>query len=119
VDLNVNIALVLVVGFFGFVMMTVSGGIVSTVHVFAFAGDLSMFPARSIARTWKICFPSIKGSEVHGLVHEANTLLSKLHSKVLLPSVEVKEKVARGLFVYVGGLAVIMVFGAFVSTVQS
>ena len=109
----------LVVGFAGVAVMLVFGGVVSTVHVLAFAGDLSMFPAGSVARTWNECFPSTKVSEVHGLVQDANTPLSTLHSKVLPASVEVKEKVAIGLFVNVGGLEVMVVFGAFVSIVQS
>jgi len=110
---------VLVVGFTGAAVMVVSGGVVSTVHGLAFAADLSAFPAGSIARTWNECFPSAKGSEVHGLVQGTNKLLSTLHSKVLSASVEVKEKVALGLFVNVGGLEVMVVFGAFVSIVQS
>jgi hypothetical protein len=119
VDVNLKVALVLVVGFAGFAVIVVSGGVVSTVHVLAFAGDVSVFPAGSVARTWNACFPSSKVSEVHGLVQDANTPLSTLHSKVLPASVEVKEKVALGLFVNTGGLEVMVVFGAFVSIVQS
>jgi len=119
VDVNLKFALVLVVGFAGFAVMVVSGGVASTVHVLAFAGDLSVFPDRSVARTWKACFPSTKGAEVHGLVHAAKAAVSILHSKVLPASVEVKEKVARGLFVNGGGLEVMVVSGAFVSIVQS
>jgi hypothetical protein len=80
VDVNLKFALVLVVGFAGSAVMVVSGGVVSTVHVLAFAGDLSVFPAGSIARTWNECFPSTKGAEVHGLVHATKAALSRLLS---------------------------------------
>ena len=51
VDVNLNFALVLVVGFAGVTVMVVFGEIVSTVQGLAFAGDLSMFPAGSVERT--------------------------------------------------------------------
>jgi len=118
VDVNLNFALVLVVGFTGVPVMVVLGGVVSTVQFLAFAADLSMFPAASIARTWNVCMPSFKGAEVQGLVQGANAPPSRLHSKVLPGSVEVKEKVATGLFVSFGGPDVMVVLGAFVSIVQ-
>jgi len=111
VDVNLKFALVLVVGFTGVAVMVVSGGVASTVHVLAFAGDLSVFPAGSVARTWKACFPSTKGAEVHGLVHAVKAAVSRLHSNVLPVTVEVKEKVALVLLVAVAGLEVIIVSG--------
>ena len=117
-DLNLNFALVLVVGLDGPVMV-VTGGVVSTVHVLDFAGDLSIFPARSVARTWNVCFPSTKGADVHGLVQNPNTPPSRLHPKVLPSSVEVKEIVAIGFLVKIGGLEVMIVFGIVLSIVQS
>ena len=118
-EVNLNLGLVLVAGFAGVPVMVVFGGVVSTVHVLAFAADLSVFPAGSVARTWNECFPSTKEPEVHGLVHAVKPALSRLHSNVLPASVEVKVKVAKGLFVNVRGLKVMAVFGAFVSIVQS
>ena len=50
VELNVNVALLLVVGFLGFLAMFVSGGIASIVQM-NLAGVLSTLPAASIART--------------------------------------------------------------------
>ena len=50
-DLNPNVALVNVVGFAGFPVIAVVGGVVSTVHVLALAADLSALPTASRALT--------------------------------------------------------------------
>jgi hypothetical protein len=55
-ELNVKLALALVLGFAGLDVMFVSGAIESTTHV-SDAGVASVFPAASVARTWKVCEP--------------------------------------------------------------
>jgi hypothetical protein len=55
---NLNSAVVLIVGSAGFVVMVVVGAVVSaggsTVHV-QLAGVVSRFPSASVARTSKLC----------------------------------------------------------------
>ena len=45
-------------GLLGDAVMVVFGAVVSTVHVYE-AGVASTFPAGSVARTWKVCEPSV------------------------------------------------------------
>jgi hypothetical protein len=54
VEVNEKLAAVCDVDPLGPAVMVVSGGVVSTVHVNE-AGEGSMLPAASIARTWKVC----------------------------------------------------------------
>ena len=51
-----NVALVLLTEPVGPLLIVVSGAIVSTVHVRE-AGDPSVLPAGSVARTWNVCEP--------------------------------------------------------------
>jgi len=57
-EVNVKVALVTFVGFAGADPILVSGALVSIVHVYE-AGVGSVFPAGSVARTWKVCVPSV------------------------------------------------------------
>ena len=50
-DLKLNVALVNVVGFAGFPVIVVIGGVVSTVQALALAADLSALPTESRAFT--------------------------------------------------------------------
>ena len=118
VDLNLNVALLLAVGVFGFPVMLVSGGIASIVQM-NLAAILSVLPAASMARTWNVCFALPKLLYTCGLVQEANALTSNLHSNVPPASVEVKSNLALVSFVTVGGCKVIVVFGRVLSIVQS
>ena len=54
VEPNVNVALVLLTEPVGPAVIVVSGATVSTVHVRE-AGEASVLPAASVARTWKVC----------------------------------------------------------------
>src|SRR5437899_10420441 len=93
VDLKLKLALVLLGSAGGLVVMVVSGAVVSMVQV-KLAGVASMFPAGSIARTWKVWLPAASALYLFGLVHAANAPPSSLHSKVLPALVAVKLKVA-------------------------
>ena len=57
VEENVNVAPVAFVGSFGVEPMDVFGGVVSTVHV-NWAGEASVLPATSVARTLKVWLSS-------------------------------------------------------------
>ena len=57
VDENVKFALAELEGSVGFESMVVLGATVSTVHVYC-AGEASVFPAASVARTLKVWLPS-------------------------------------------------------------
>ena len=96
--------------------IAVSGACVSTVHV-RLAGDPSVFPAASVARTWKVCSPSASALRTCGLVHEANVPSSSLHSNVAVSFAE-KAKVASVARVDTLGPESIVVSGAAVSTVK-
>ncbi len=53
-------------------VMAVSGGVVSgvlTVHVRE-AGVASVFPAKSMARTWKVCVPGARPVNALGELHD-------------------------------------------------
>ena len=68
-------------------MIDVSGGVLSTVDTvkLRLAGVGSTLPARSMARTSKVCGPSESAEVVNGVVHEANTPASTRHWKVGRP----------------------------------
>jgi hypothetical protein len=55
-ELNVKLALALVLGLVGLEPIVLSGASESTVHVND-AGVASVLPAASVARTWKVCEP--------------------------------------------------------------
>ena len=61
--------------------MVVSGAVASTVKELS-AGDSSTLPAPSIARTLKVCGPSVSWAEVYGEEQDANASASTLHSNV-------------------------------------
>jgi len=82
------------------------------------AGEESVLPAPSTARTRKVCDPAPSPVYVCGLVHAANGAASRLHSKVAPVVSDVKSKVAVVSFVGPAGADVIVVSGAVVSTVQ-
>jgi hypothetical protein len=66
---NSKLALVLVVVGGGPKLMVVCGAVVSTVHV-KVAGVGSAFPARSTARTSKVCAPWLSPETIRGLEQE-------------------------------------------------
>jgi len=115
---NVNGADVLDVGLAGVESIAVTGGVVSTVHVFA-AGVSSTLPASSRARTRNVCDPSASGpAYARGDVHVTYVAPSRLHSNVAVPSELVNVSDADELFVVLGGPPVSVVLGAVVSMVQ-
>jgi hypothetical protein len=65
-------------------VIEVSGGVVSgsgaaAVHVLE-AGDGSVFPAASVARTSNVCEPSLKFEYAFGELHAPHALASRRHS---------------------------------------
>src|SRR5439155_3649939 len=92
---NVNVAVMSCVTLDGPESMIVSGGIVSTIHVRA-AGDGSTFPARSVARTLKVCEPWPRPVKlcVVDESHELNPAPSSEHVRVEPGSVAWKVKLA-------------------------
>ena len=78
-----------------------------------------MFPAVSVARTWKVWLPALSAGEiVSGLEQEVQLPLSTRHSKVEPVSFELKVKVGVGSFDGSAGLEPMVVFGAVRSIVQ-
>lgn len=57
--LKLNVALVLLLGLPGWLVIVVSGASISTTQV-KLAGAPSTLPTLSIARTWKVCEPAAK-----------------------------------------------------------
>ena len=96
---------------------TVSGAIVSTVHV-RDAGDASALPTPSTARTRNLCSPSARAESVCGLEQLANGPPSKAHSKPAPVSGEEKKKLAVLEATVPDGPESIAVSGAVVSTVH-
>jgi hypothetical protein len=117
VDVKLKLAAVEFVGFVGLAVMVVFGAVASIVHV-KLAGEGSVFPAVSTALTWNVWLPAVRPEYARGLEHAAKAAPSRLHWKLLPASVEVKERLALVWFVGFVGCAVIVVFGAVVSTVQ-
>jgi hypothetical protein len=58
VAVNEKLAAADALGLLGDEVMVVFGAAVSTVQVYE-AGVASVFPAGSVARTWKVCEPSV------------------------------------------------------------
>ena len=85
---------------------------------FLVAGVASVFPAGSLARTWKVWDPLGKAVYVLGLVHAAKAAVSSLHSKVEPASVAVNVNVAVFGLLLPLGPPVIVVSGAVVSMVH-
>jgi hypothetical protein len=102
----------------GGVFVTGGRAVVSIVNA-VLAGDASTLPARSVARTPKVCDPSLSELETHGDVHGWNACASTLHSKVALGSSDEKANFAAGLFEGLGGAVSIVVSGGVRSTVHA
>src|SRR5712691_10973066 len=94
------------------------GGVRSTSHVQE-AGDGSVLPARSIARTSKVWEPSESASRTWVLVQAEKSPPSTLHSNAELVSVEAKSKLGVGAFDGSPGRVPIEVSGGVRSTVTS
>ncbi len=90
------------------------GGAVSTVKT-RVAGDASVLPATSVARTDTECAPSPSAEVVHGLVQLTHDPESTRHSNTELASLDVNANVGVLSFVVPVGPDVIVVSGAVVS----
>src|SRR5947207_4814638 len=85
-----SVRVVLLEGLEGPVSMLVSGAVRSTVQVWV-AGEASVLPAASVARTSKVWLPSLSaGERVSGEVQAVQLPLSIRHSKVEPLSLELK-----------------------------
>src|SRR5438552_599494 len=93
--------------------MVVSGGVVSTVHAFP-AGAWSTFPARSTARTEKVCDPSARPLYAAGGEQPVKAAPSNEHSKIA-SSLATKLKTEEPAFVSEGGPESSKVSGAVLS----
>ena len=91
-----------------------AGGAVPTVNE-RVAGEASVLPATSVARTETLWAPSLRAAVVHGLVQSAQAPESTRHSKTEFASVAVKANVGVLSFVVPVGPEVIVVSGAVVS----
>jgi hypothetical protein len=91
-----------------------AGGVVSTVKE-RVAGEASVLPATSVARTETVWAPSPRALVVHGLVQSAHAPESTRHSKTELASEDVKANVGVVSLVVLFGPDVIVVSGAVVS----
>jgi hypothetical protein len=114
---NVNVGVGSLVSPEGPESIVVSGPVVSTAKL-RLAGVGSTFPATSIARTWKLCAPSVSGAVVWGEVHAAKAPASTRHPKLAFSFAE-KAKVGVGSFVGPEGPESIVVSGGVVSGVPS
>src|SRR5688572_30944715 len=124
---KVNVALLSVVVAGGPEAIVASGGVMSASSTVQFqvAGDASMLPSASMARTAKVCGPTVIGGVPRstsgyrtGDSHSAKAAPSRLHSKVGSRSVPVKVNVALVLVVDASGPDVIVVSGG-TATVHS
>jgi hypothetical protein len=79
------------------------------------AGERSVFPAASTARTWNVWRPKSSFDVVWGEVHDAKSDPSTEHSKVEPGSLDVNAKEGVRSLVFSCGSDVIEVFGAVVS----
>ena len=75
----------------------------------------SVFPAMSVARTWKVCGPSPSVGRMSGVMQGLYAPPSTEHSNVAPASFEEKPKVGVALELGSLGFAPIVVFGAIVS----
>src|SRR3712207_3657741 len=71
----------------------------------------------SVARTWNVCWPTVRSLYSAGAAHAVNGWPSSEHSKVEPPSLEEKLKIASVSGVDAGGLLWIVVSGGVVSAV--
>jgi hypothetical protein len=96
------------------------GGAESTVKVLE-AGVPSTLPARSTARTWKVCGPSASGESTSYSLgpQEAKAAASSLHSKRARSSSELYPKAGVVSLVVSAGPVSIVVSGGVVSTVKA
>ncbi len=117
VDENENVGVLSFVNPVGPLAIVVSGAVVSTVNVLL-AGDGSTFPAASIARTSKLCEPSLNAAVVNGDPQVANAPESTRHSNRDPDSVDENENVGVLSFVNPVGPPVIVVSGALLSSVN-
>ncbi len=115
--LNVKVGVLSLLGLVGFESMVVSGAAVSIVHVYE-AGDASVFPKGSTARTAKVCDPSAKVARVLGGTQAENAPPSMLHSKVAVASGLMNVNMGVALLLGLLGVEVIVVSGAVVSITQ-
>ena len=97
--------------------IAVSGASVSTENA-RLAGVSSTLPAASVARTSKVCAPSVSAAVVRGEPHVANAAASTRHSKLAPASLE-NAKVGVESLVSPLGPASTVVSGGVVSTVQA
>ena len=98
----------------GAAVIVVLGAVVSTVQV-AVAGDASVFPAASVARTWIVCDPWERLVSDKGLVALVHDPLSSFLWNVTPDSFEVNSIVAEVEETFPEGADVIVVVGAAVS----
>jgi hypothetical protein len=96
----------------------VLGGVVSprarTVQV-RLAAEASVFPAESVALTWKVCEPTVSELYSLGELQAPQAPESSLHSKLEPLSLAEKPKLAAVAVVVAGGPERIVVLGAVVS----
>ena len=117
VEVKLKLALVEVVGFAGFAVIVVFGAVRSIVQV-KLAGVPSVFPAASVALTWKVCEPAARPLYVCGLVQAAKAAPSSEHWKLEPVSVELKLKLGPVELDGLDGVDVIVVSGAVSSIVH-
>ena len=115
VEVNVNVGVLSLVNPVGPPVIVVSGTTESTVNV-RLAGVGSMLPAVSMARSSKVCSPSVRTTSSTGETHAANGLSSNRHSNEATPTAASKEKIGVLSVVRPDGPLVIVVSGAVVST---
>jgi hypothetical protein len=114
VNWKLTVAFVVVAG--GAWVMVVFGAVVSIVTE-RLAGVVSMFPAESIARTWKVWVPVPSAAVVCGDVQDWNDAEPTRHWKVAVSLAE-NSNVGVESFVVPVGPAVMVVCGATLSTVM-
>jgi hypothetical protein len=98
--------------------VSVTGGVALTVNAL-FAGDSSMLPARSMARTSNLWDPLLRGWETQGDEQGRNFSASTLHWNVALGSSDEKVNVVVGSSVGLLGPVPIVVSGGVRSTVHA
>ncbi len=116
-ELKANAGVVSFEGADGPLSIVVFGAVRSIVHV-KLAGDASVLPAASVARTTNACVPSPSAPVVCGLVHEAQLPPSTRHWNVDPGSDELKPNAGVVSLDGLGGLESSVVSGAVTSTVQ-
>jgi len=117
-ELKVKTGVVLPEGLAGLESMVVFGAVRSTVQV-SLAGEASVLPAASIARTSNVWLPSARAGEtVYGLLQADQLPPSTRHWNVEPDSDELKEKLGVASFDGFPGVESMVVFGGVRSTVQ-